>query len=170
MSDTIWRDEPPTEPGFYWVRGIKYEWTAELTDNGAWSCHTTGVQFGPRVPDPETCARIERGGAMDAEQMLEEFVDMVNTQQRMITHPEYHSQAKKVKALRSQLLPILRAGLALQRLEKWLPEGHEFNIGRAYGVYGAKVWKMIGEHRVSGTGQTLLEAINAALDAAEGKQ
>ena len=109
---------------------------------------------------------------MDAEQMLDRFADIVETMvlQRMAKTDdamfEYTESHEEMKLLRERLTPLIRSGLALQRLERWLPEGHEFNIGRAYGVYGAQVWKMIGEHRVSGTGETLLDAINAALDAA----
>ena len=102
---------------------------------------------------------------MDAEQMLDQLCAAAAD---TVSNNDYEAEdaMKDVLTMRRKIEPLIRSGLALQRLEKWLPEGHEFNIGRAYGVYGAKVWKMIGEHRVSGTGQTLLEAINAALDAA----
>lgn len=104
---------------------------------------------------------------MDAEKMLDELVNLgIRYSDDMLTLDERKELSLRHDEIVTRLAGYIRAGLALQRLEKWLPEGHEFNIGRAYGVYGAKVWKMIGEHRVSGTGQTLLEAINAALDAA----
>ena len=102
---------------------------------------------------------------MDAEQMLDQLcAAAADTASCLKT--EAADAMNDVLTMRRKIEPLIRSGLALQRLERWLPEGHEFNIGRAYGVYGAQVWKMIGEHRVSGTGQTLLGVINSTLDAA----
>ena len=76
MSDTIWSDELPSEPGWYWVRqrvgGLFGEYIAERNIYGVWdifcgSLYATDetaadiVQFGPRVPDAKRCAEIERG-------------------------------------------------------------------------------------------------------------
>ena len=70
----IYRDDPPTEPGWYWVRPRvgRREYVAERNPDGIWdiscgSAYATDVtaaevvQFGPRVPDPLKCAEIERG-------------------------------------------------------------------------------------------------------------
>lgn len=62
--ESIWRDEPPTEPGWYWVRSkhnrMQFVWSIMDGDMGSlWDI--SEVQFGPRVPDPETCSKIERG-------------------------------------------------------------------------------------------------------------
>ena len=74
MTDTIWSDEPPTEPGWYWVRYkaigevsptllLARDWNPWLArcDLRSVSDMQTNFQFGPRVPDAETCAGIMKG-------------------------------------------------------------------------------------------------------------
>lgn len=59
MSDTIWRDDPPTEPGLYWVKsrfGPSHtesilHWTPSTNARFIQSVLAYS-QFGPRVPDP----------------------------------------------------------------------------------------------------------------------
>lgn len=81
MTDTVWRDDPPTEPGWYWVdiSGAEHDQWATKSQVIGWLkpqgwkipfvgfgldgdyLRERGVKFGPRIPDPETCAKIERG-------------------------------------------------------------------------------------------------------------
>lgn len=69
----VYRDEPPTEPGSYWCRvrngmeSVFYIGDEEPRIRTCMGWFSTeqirdiGFQFGPRVPDPLTCAEIERG-------------------------------------------------------------------------------------------------------------
>lgn len=77
---SIYRDEPPTDPGWYWVdcSGIAYRSVPCPPERIGWLKQTgwnipgigfglgggylvdLGVQFGPRVPDAKRCAEIER--------------------------------------------------------------------------------------------------------------
>lgn len=81
MTDTIWRDDPPTEPGWYYVdcEGITSRSVPDPPQRIGWLKPTgwsipsvgfgldgeylreIGINFGPRIPNPETCAKIERG-------------------------------------------------------------------------------------------------------------
>ena len=110
---------------------------------------------------------------MDAEQMLDRFADIVETMvlQRMAKTDdamfEYTESHEEMKLLRERLMPLIRSGLALQRLEKVIrDESSEVNVGFRIGVYGAQVWGETTGDRNSATADTLPGAINAALDAA----
>lgn len=65
MSESIWSDEPPTAPGWYWVkdRSNGSEGTAYMHPSQA--ARIRGLlrrfKFGPRVPSAKRCAEIERG-------------------------------------------------------------------------------------------------------------
>lgn len=69
---SIWSDEPPTEPGWYYLRKRRTgQFDIRKRDQsgdwpvGSFTSHdklmTEYFQFGPRVPDPETCAGINKG-------------------------------------------------------------------------------------------------------------
>ena len=73
MSDTIWRDDPPTESGYYYLydddfdegriayfNHVSKRWWYDDQEECLLKW-ISGLKFGPRIPDPETCARLERG-------------------------------------------------------------------------------------------------------------
>ncbi len=65
MSESIWSDEPPNEPGWYYVKyrihGTTQCRKLNVNDPQFMSYIAKYVQFGPRVPDAMKCAEIERG-------------------------------------------------------------------------------------------------------------
>ena len=73
----IYRDEPPTDPGWYWVilkDGSGKPSLGQLDKHGYFS-GPYGIymsakpelyfKFGPRVPDAQKCQEIERGSVND---------------------------------------------------------------------------------------------------------
>jgi hypothetical protein len=57
----IWSDTPPSEPGWYWVRGDASGeiWPTRLHDDGSWECTLTMVQFGQRIPSAEELVELQ---------------------------------------------------------------------------------------------------------------
>lgn len=113
---------------------------------------------------------------MDAEQMLDQFADIVETmvRQRMSKTDgamfEYTESHEEMKRQSEKLIPIIRAGLALQRLEKSLSnEAMQFDVYRmpdGMHVELHTVDRDGSRRRSTGDSNTLTDAINAALDAA----
>lgn len=69
MSDDLFTDEPPTEPGWYWVRsfmawaGTKAFPAKVSTESVCLGgrCYTSEkFQYGPRIPTPEQCAAMAK--------------------------------------------------------------------------------------------------------------
>lgn len=77
MSDDLFTDEPPKEPGWYWVRRLElsgwreimcywhgsHSGTGVLFDSAGRHytiCGSASYDFGPRIPTPEQCAAMAK--------------------------------------------------------------------------------------------------------------
>jgi hypothetical protein len=70
MSDDLFTYEPPTEPGWYWVRTslwwgnerpqVVYYYADGTVKCGPVSYVYGRFKYGPRIPTPEQCAVLEK--------------------------------------------------------------------------------------------------------------
>lgn len=109
---------------------------------------------------------------MDAETMLNEIINASRAIGFLDANylPGVDAEQERLNAIRDQLLPLVRDGLALQRLDKWLEKStrHECHCRWAVGEYVRLQFTLYdrGEADYTQKRPTLADAINAALDAA----
>jgi len=104
---------------------------------------------------------------MDAERMLNELIGNASVAGYLTASDQSPNENfRKVYALRIQLLPLIRSGLALQRLEQ-LPDIDRFEVADSptYGDWLASL-AFTNRSGVKSRGPTIPAAITAALDAA----
>lgn len=106
----------------------------------------------------------------EAERLMEELIDVLSDLGDSGLWPKDRiKKLGQMNELRSQLLPLIRSGLALQRLEKAIRS-------KKYSITSVCVdedgpWCSIEQYdhddkTADGTGESIGQAINAALDAA----
>lgn len=104
---------------------------------------------------------------MDAETMLEDLVNLgIQYADESLTMDDRNQLPLRHDKMIADLLPLIRAGLALQRLEKWQDAGPDRWSDRD--VINGRVRFTLHDPDAEhvGRGATLVDAINAALDAA----
>ena len=107
----------------------------------------------------------------EAERLIEELI-RADRDYVMAYKPSFRADAEalrqrsvsRLEAIRSQLLPLIRSGLAMQRLENARPAAIKILPDPAGGWIGTIEHPR--HHGHSSAGDTIPDAINAALDAA----